>query len=43
MTLPRRVLVNFGLPMNPDRAAEPVKADVAIGSDGTARAVRFVM
>jgi hypothetical protein len=43
MTLPRRVLVNFGLPMNPDRAAEPVKADVAIGPDGTARAVRFVM
>ena len=42
MKLPRTVLVSFGLPMNPERAEEPVKADVVLGPDGTARAIRFV-
>jgi hypothetical protein len=28
--------------MNPDRAFEPVKADVVFGEGGVARAIRFV-
>lgn len=42
MKLPRAVLMTFGLPMNPERAEEPVQADVVLGPDGFARAVRFV-
>ncbi len=42
MEFPRTVLASFGLPMNPERAAEPVQADVVLGRDGIARAVRFV-
>jgi hypothetical protein len=42
MKLPRTVLMAFGLPMNPERAEEPVQADVVLGPDGFARAVRFV-
>jgi hypothetical protein len=40
--LPRSALASFGLPVNPDRANEPVKADVLLGDDGLARAIRFV-
>ncbi len=40
--LPRSALVSFGLPMNLERANERIKADVVIGSDGLARAIRFV-
>lgn len=40
--LPRSALVRFGLPMNMDRADERVKADVLVGADGLARAIRFV-
>lgn len=40
--LPRSALESFGLPMNQARAGEPVKADVLIGEDGLARAIRFV-
>jgi hypothetical protein len=40
--LPRSALRAFGLPMNEDRAEEWVKADVLLGEDGLARAVRFV-
>jgi len=40
--LPRSALVSFGLPMNVERADERVKADVLIGNDGVARAIRFV-
>lgn len=40
--LPRSTLANFGLPMNMDRADHPVKADVLVGMDGVARAIRFV-
>lgn len=40
--LPRTALLAFGLPMNPERADERIKADVVIGSDGLARAIRFV-
>jgi hypothetical protein len=28
--------------MNPERAEEPINADVVLGPDGIARAVRFV-
>ena len=40
--LPRSALVSFGLPMNMERAHEPIKADVLLGDDGMARALRFV-
>lgn len=40
--LPRSALVSFGLPMNMERADERVKADVVVGNDGLARAIRFV-
>jgi len=40
--LPRSALLAFGLPMNIERADEPVKADVLVGQDGLARAIRFV-
>lgn len=40
--LPRSSLAAMGLPMNPDRAGESVTADVLLGEDGVARAIRFV-
>jgi hypothetical protein len=40
--LPRTALASFGLPMSFERAAEPVKADLVVGSDGLTRAIRFV-
>ena len=40
--LPRSALASFGLPVNLNRANERVKADVLVGSDGQARAIRFV-
>ncbi|HEV2914723.1 MAG TPA: hypothetical protein VGX92_15710 [Pyrinomonadaceae bacterium] len=40
--LPRSALVRFGLPVNAERAGEPVKADVLLGEDGLAQAIRFV-
>ena len=40
--LPRSALVSFGLPMNMERADERIKADVVVGNDGLARAIRFV-
>ena len=40
--LPRSALMSFGLPMDMERAAERVKADVVVGNDGLARAIRFV-
>jgi hypothetical protein len=40
--LPRTALMSFGLPMNMDRAGERIKADVVVGDDGLARAIRFV-
>ena len=40
--LPRSALARFGLPMNIDRADERIKADVLVGTDGLARAIRFV-
>ncbi|MEK7406540.1 MAG: hypothetical protein AAB225_15665 [Acidobacteriota bacterium] len=40
--LPRTALLSFGLPMNEERAFEPIQADVVLGQDGVARAIRFV-
>lgn len=40
--LPRIALVSFGLPVSEDRAGESVKADVLVGDDGVARAIRLV-
>lgn len=40
--LPRSALANFGLPVNMDRYHEKVKADVLLGVDGLAHAIRFV-
>lgn len=40
--MPRTALLAFGLPMNPNRADEPVRADVVVGSDGAVRAIRFI-
>ena len=39
---PRAALATFGLPLNMDRAGERIKADVLFGTDGRARAIRFV-
>ncbi len=40
--LPRLAMASFGLPVNMDRANEKVKADVLMGVDGLAHAIRFV-
>lgn len=40
--LPRSAMTQFGLPVNMDRADRPVKADVIMGIDGIAQAIRFV-
>ena len=40
--LPRSALQSLGLPVNAERASERVKADVLLGHDGIARAIRFV-
>jgi hypothetical protein len=40
--MPRIALLKFGLPMNVEHAGVPVKADLLIGDDGLAHAIRFV-
>ncbi|HEY6403913.1 MAG TPA: hypothetical protein VI479_21000 [Blastocatellia bacterium] len=40
--VPRSALITFGLPVNIERADTPVKADLLVGEDGMARAIRFV-
>lgn len=40
--MPRAALASFGLPFDVERADESVKADVLLGEDGLARAIRFV-
>ncbi|HJQ32145.1 MAG TPA: hypothetical protein VJ866_08200, partial [Pyrinomonadaceae bacterium] len=40
--LPRTALASFGLPVNAEAPAGRVKADVLLGEDGVARAIRFV-
>jgi len=40
--LPRSSMIALGFTVSAERAAEPVEADVMLGLDGVARAVRFV-
>ncbi len=40
--LPRSAMASFGLPLNPDGDQQRIQADVVLGSDGLARAIRFV-
>jgi hypothetical protein len=40
--VPRAALASLGLPSNIERGNEPIKADVLLGGDGLARAIRFV-
>ena len=40
--IPRSAMLEFGLPINENRASELVRADVVLGEDGLARAIRFV-
>jgi len=40
--LPRTTMANFGLPVNMERSDERIKADVLLGVDGLAHAIRFV-
>ncbi len=40
--VPRAALASLGLPVDADRAGGTVKADVLLGHDGTARAIRLV-
>ncbi|MEW6128827.1 MAG: hypothetical protein AB1757_17450 [Acidobacteriota bacterium] len=42
MMVSRSTLIAMGLPMNVERDREMVKADVVVGDDGLARAIRFV-
>ena len=40
--VPRSAMIALGLEVNPEQAADLVQADVMLGPDGIARAVRFV-
>jgi hypothetical protein len=40
--MPRSALLAYGLPVNMERRDERIKADLVIGNDGLARAIRFV-
>ena len=40
--VPRSAMIALGYSVTADRAAERVRADVLMGSDGLARAVRFL-
>ena len=42
MELPRAQLAALGFQMNVERVDEPITADVLLGHDGVARAIRFV-
>jgi hypothetical protein len=42
LEMPRSALIAFGLPVNIDRADTPVKAELLLGEDGMARAIRFL-
>lgn len=42
MELPRSAMLTVGLDVNPDQVSGTVQAEVMLGSDGLARAVRFV-
>ncbi len=40
--VPRSAMIALGYAVSEDRAAEPVEAEVVLGADGLARAVRFL-
>jgi hypothetical protein len=40
--VPRSAMLSVGLAVGPDRVSELVEADVVLGADGLARAIRFV-
>ena len=40
--MPRTMLADFGLPVSPARAAEPVASELLVRADGTILAVRFL-
>jgi hypothetical protein len=40
--VPRSAMIAVGFAVSPERAAEPVQAEVVFGPDGVARAVRFL-
>lgn len=40
--VPRSAMIALGFSVSADRASEPVQAEVMLGSDGLARAVRFL-
>ena len=40
--MPRTMLAELGLPINPARAAEPVASELLVRADGTVLAVRFL-
>lgn len=40
--MPRASLIAMGLPLNAERAHDTVKADIVVGDDGLARAIRLV-
>lgn len=42
VSIPRSSLLSMGIPVRADRMEERVQADVLLGEDGTARAIRFV-
>ena len=42
VSFPRSEMVQFGLPVQPSSASDQVMADVVLGEDGVARAIRFV-
>jgi hypothetical protein len=42
LEVPRSAMIALGFAVSADRASEPVEADVMMGADGLARAVRFI-
>jgi hypothetical protein len=42
LQMPRSALIAYGLPVNVEHADAPVKAELLLGEDGMARAIRFV-
>ncbi|HEX5085427.1 MAG TPA: hypothetical protein VFY40_25600 [Blastocatellia bacterium] len=42
LEMPRSALIAFGLPVNVEQADTPVKAELLLGEDGMARAIRFL-
>lgn len=42
VAVPRATLLAFGLPMNPELAMQPLEAEILIGEDGAAQAIRFL-